>query len=313
MLHRHSVTTLWLTASLFNAVVDQAPGALSNIRQLLTGGEALSVPHVRRAQALLPALEITNGYGPTESTTFTCCYRIPKPFEETRSSVPIGRPIANTKVYILDKHLHPVPVGVRGELHIGGDGLARGYLNETDLTAQKFIADPFNPNSGARLYKTGDLARYLPDGNIEFLGRMDRQIKLRGFRIELGEIESTLAQHPGVSETVLLAQEDNPEDKRLVAYVVPEPECCPTAAELNQVSEDQAAGLHGPFGCRFFGSVTLDGERQTRSASTVEARFIEARLSQSPGYSPESRGTAIGQYLGENCFRTAYRRKRQLF
>ena len=232
VLHRHRVTTLWLTASLFNAVIDQAPGALSNIRQLFTGGEVLSVPHVRRAQALLPAMEITNGYGPTESTTFTCCYRIPKPFEETMSSVPIGRPIANTEVYIIDRHLHPVPVGVPGELHIGGDGLARGYLNETDLTAQKFIPDPFNPNSGARLYKTGDLARYLPDGNIEFLGRMDRQVKIRGFRVEPGEIEAVLAQHAAVRETVVLAQEDNPGNKRLVAYVVHDLEYCPSADEL---------------------------------------------------------------------------------
>ena len=281
VLHRHSVTTLWLTASLFNAVVDQAPGALSNIRQLLTGGEALSVPHVRRAQALLPALEITNGYGPTESTTFACCYRIPKPFEVTRSSVPIGRPIANTKVYILDKHLHPVPVGVRGELHIGGDGLARGYLNETDLTAQKFIADPFNLNSGARLYKTGDLARYLPDGNIEFLGRMDRQIKLRGFRIELGEIESTLAQHPGVSETVLLAQEDNPEDKRLVAYVVPEPECCPTAAELNQFLKTKLPGYMVPSVVVFLDRLplTANGKLDRQALSKPDLSRLGSRNS----------------------------------
>jgi non-ribosomal peptide synthetase component F len=180
----------------FNAVIDQAPSALSGIRQLLTGGEALSVPHVRRALALLPGMEIINGYGPTESTTFTCCYRIPKQFDEATSSVPIGRPIANTKVYILDRHLHPVPVGVPGELHIGGDGLARGYLNETDLTVQKFIPDPFNSNSGARLYKTGDLVRDLPDGNIEFLGRIDNQVKIHGYRIELQEIEAAML-NPG--------------------------------------------------------------------------------------------------------------------
>mgnify|MGYP003694470869 CR=1 FL=1 len=234
VLHRHRVSTLWLTLRRFSMPSSiKLRARSSGIRQLLTGGEALSVPHVRRALALLPGMEIINGYGPTESTTFTCCYRIPKQFDEATSSVPIGRPIANTKVYILDRHLHPVPVGVPGELHIGGDGLARGYLNETDLTAQKFIPDPFNSNSGARLYKTGDLVRYLPDGNIEFLGRIDRQVKIRGFRIELGEIEAVLAQHPAVRETVVLAREDNPGDKRLVAYVVLEPECRPTADELD--------------------------------------------------------------------------------
>ncbi len=233
VLHCHRVNTLWLTASLFNAVIDQAPSALSGIRQLLTGGEALSVPHVRRALSLLPAIEIINGYGPTESTTFTCCYRIPRSFDEAMPSIPIGLPIANTQVYILDRHFHPVPVGVPGELYIGGDGLARGYLNETCLTAEKFVPDPFNSISGARLYKTGDLARYLTDGNIEFLGRMDRQVKIRGFRIEPGEIETVLAQHPAVGEAVVLVQEHTPGDKRLVAYVVHQPECCPTTDELN--------------------------------------------------------------------------------
>jgi aspartate racemase len=224
LLHRHQVSVLWLTASLFNVVIDQAPEALSEVRQLLIGGEALSVPHVRRALSLLPSTQIVNGYGPTESTTFACCYPIPARLDETTESIPIGRPIGNTQVYILDAHLNPAPIGARGELCIGGDGLARGYLDRPELTNEKFIPNPFSREPGQRIYKTGDLARYLPDGNIEFLGRLDNQVKIRGFRIELGEIESVLAQHPVVHETVVLAREEAPGEKRLVAYVVPKRE-----------------------------------------------------------------------------------------
>jgi acyl-CoA synthetase (AMP-forming)/AMP-acid ligase II/acyl carrier protein len=220
VLKKHRVHTLWLTAALFNTVIDQEPQAFSEVKQLLIGGEALSVPHVRKGLALLPATRMINGYGPTEGTTFTCCYRIARQLDENRSSIPIGKPIGNTKVYILDAHLNPVPIGVVGELYIGGDGLARGYLNRPELTKEKFIANPFGTHSTSRLYKTGDLGRYLPDGNIEFLGRIDNQVKLRGYRIELGEIEVVLSQHPKVQSSVVVVREDTPDDKRLVAYVV---------------------------------------------------------------------------------------------
>ena len=170
IIKRQGVTTLWLTASLFNAVIDEAPQALSEVRQLLIGGEALSVAHVRRGLELLPHTEIINGYGPTESTTFACCYRIPRKLEDNLRSVPIGKPIGNTKVYILDRQMNPVPISVAGELYIGGDGLARGYLNRPELTAERFIYHSFDGEPAQRLYRTGDLARYLPDGNIEFLG-----------------------------------------------------------------------------------------------------------------------------------------------
>ena len=144
VLKKHRVDTLWLTAALFNTVINEEPRALSEVKQLLIGGEALSVRHVKKGLAELPNTEIINGYGPTESTTFTCCYRIPRPLEDNLSSIPIGKPIGNTQVYILDPHLNPVPIGVVGELHIGGEGLARGYLNRPELTAEKFIADPFS-------------------------------------------------------------------------------------------------------------------------------------------------------------------------
>ena len=153
----------------------------------------------------------------------------------TYQRVPIGRPLASRAIYILDQHGNPVPIGVHGHLHIGGAGLARGYLNRPDLTASVFIPDPFSAEPGARMYKTGDLARYRPDGNIEFLGRADQQVKIRGFRIELGEIEAALGQHPAVREAVVLAREDAPGEKRLVAYVVADS----TTDELRRFLKDK--------------------------------------------------------------------------
>jgi acyl carrier protein len=158
---------------------------------------------------------------------------------DTRGNLPIGRPIANKQIYILDHHLQPVAIGIPGELHIGGAGLARGYLNRSDLTADKFISNPFSDEPGARLYKTGDLARYLPDGNIEFIGRIDNQVKIRGFRIELGEIEAVLAQHPDVIQSVVTAREDHPGNKRLVAYVVPKQEQVSTPNELRRFLKEK--------------------------------------------------------------------------
>ena len=182
------------------------------LRTMLTGGDRLS----RFPKDSIP-FELINNYGPTENTVVTTSGLV----ASTESVLPaIGRPIANTVIYILDKYLQPVPIGVPGELHIGGAGLARGYLNRPELTEQKFIPNPFSNEPGSRLYKTGDLARYLPDGNIEYLGRIDHQVKIRGFRIELGEIEATLAQHSNVREAVVIAREDIPGDKRLVAYLI---------------------------------------------------------------------------------------------
>ena len=227
LIKERGITTLWLTAALFHQMVDSHREALTGVKQLLAGGEALSVPHVRRYLEGIGKNRLINGYGPTENTTFTCCHVMTA---ETRigHTVPIGRPIANTRVYILDSHLNPVPVGVVGELYAGGAGLARGYLNQPELTAEKFVADPFTP--GERLYRTGDLVRYTSEGVIEFVGRIDTQVKVRGYRIELGEIEAVLGSHPAVKETVVLAREDTPGDKRLVAYVVGEA----NAAELKE-------------------------------------------------------------------------------
>jgi len=232
IIKQQHISIIWLTAALFNAVIDEKPQILATVAQILTGGEALSTSHIQRALKQLPDTQLINGYGPTESTTFACCYPIPKSIDPQVHSIPIGYPIANTQTYILDKHLQPVPIGVPGEILIGGDGLARGYLNRPELTAEKFIAHPFTDNAQARLYKTGDLARYLPDGAIEFLGRIDRQIKLRGFRIELGEIESVLGLYPGINEVVVTVREDHPGDKRLVAYLTHSEQEPPQVNEL---------------------------------------------------------------------------------
>jgi len=217
VLLRHRVSTLWLTTSLFNEVVDEAPQALAGIRQLLTGGEAISVGHVRRAMQRYPRLRLFNAYGPTEATTFTCCYGIPAvPTAET-SSLPIGRPIANTEVWILGAGRQLQPVGVPGELYIGGDSLARGYRARPEFTAERFCAHPFAP--GERLYRSGDKVCWRADGSIEFLGRMDEQVKLRGFRIEPGEIEAVLCRHPQVERAAVMVQGEST-SRRLVAYLV---------------------------------------------------------------------------------------------
>ncbi|MEH2260073.1 non-ribosomal peptide synthetase [Nostoc sp.] len=220
IIQQYQVTTLWLTAGLFHLIVDEKIDVLKSLRQLLAGGDVLSVPHVQKFIQTVKNCQLINGYGPTENTTFTCCHPITAPLQ-LDVSIPIGRPIANTQVYILDNNLQSVSIGETGELYIGGDGLARGYLNRPDLTAEKFIYHSFDSSLATRLYKTGDLARYLPDGNIEFLGRIDNQVKIRGFRIELGEIEREIAQHPDVREIVVLACQDEAGEKQLTAYIVP--------------------------------------------------------------------------------------------
>ncbi|MEG3892243.1 amino acid adenylation domain-containing protein, partial [Microcoleus sp. Z1_A1] len=202
------------------------------LRILLTGGEKLQ-QHPLKSHPF----KLVNNYGPTENTVVTTSGYIPVT-EQTDIAPTIGRPIANTQIYILDKYLQPVAIGVVGELYIGGNGLARGYLNRPDLTAQSFIVNPFKPNSGERIYKTGDLVRYRGDRNLEFLGRIDEQVKIRGFRIELGEIETQLTQHPAVQQTVAIASEDGQGDKRLVAYIALNPEYS-IASEKNQIMQLQ--------------------------------------------------------------------------
>jgi amino acid adenylation domain-containing protein len=201
--------------------------------KILVGGEAVSQKLAK--QLIQRSGSVWNVYGPTETTIWSTLSKL----EAGCSTVSIGKPIGNTEVFILDKMLQPIPIGVAGELHIGGHGLARGYLKRPELTAEKFIAHPFSDDPHARLYKTGDLARYLPNGDIDFLGRIDHQVKIRGFRIELGEIETVLRQHPEINETVVVAREDTLGDKRVVAYLVPTGDVVPTTTELRSFLKDK--------------------------------------------------------------------------
>jgi amino acid adenylation domain-containing protein len=223
-LRQKGISVLFLTTALFQQIARDIPQAFASLRCLLYGGETVDIRWVNKVLKHGSPNKLIHVYGPTENTTFSSYYCVEE-LPESSTSIPIGRSITNTQIYLLGEHLQPVPVGVVGELYIGGDGLAREYLNRPELTAERFIPNPFSSKPEARLYQTGDLGRYLPDGNIEFLGRIDSQVKIRGFRIELGEIEAVLSQHPAVEETIVIATEDIPGDKLLVAYIVPSPEC----------------------------------------------------------------------------------------
>jgi amino acid adenylation domain-containing protein len=219
VIREREVTTLWLTAGLFNLVVDERLEDLRSVRQLLAGGDVLSPRHVRRVLDSLPDCRVINGYGPTENTTFTCCH-VMHAGEPVPEPVPIGSPISNTEVYILDDGLRPVPPGTAGELYAAGAGLARGYLNDPEATNQKFLPNPFAGEAGARMYRTGDLASWLSDGTIEFLGRADNQVKIRGHRVEPGEIELALAGHEHIRQNCVVSRPGENGSKRLLAYYV---------------------------------------------------------------------------------------------
>jgi amino acid adenylation domain-containing protein len=218
-IREHGATTMWLTAALFNAIVDEDVQQLAPLRELLIGGEALSPAHVRRALARLPQTRLINGYGPTETTTFAACHPIPRDVPEQAASIPIGRAIRRTRLYVVDGSMRRVAVGAEGELLIGGDGVALGYLARPELTAERFLDDPWHP--GGRLYRTGDLVRLLDDGVLDYRGRIDQQVKIRGFRVELGEVEHALAALPAVGSCCVVAPVTATGDRRLVAYVVP--------------------------------------------------------------------------------------------
>ncbi|MCY1016471.1 non-ribosomal peptide synthetase [Pyxidicoccus sp. MSG2] len=231
VLTRHGVTLLHLTAGLFSQMVDLRMEGLRGVRQLLTGGDVVSAPHVRKTLEEL-RIPVTACYGPTEGTLFTSTHRMTR-LEDVGAAVPIGRPIGNTQVYVLDAGFEPVPPGVAGELFIGGDGLARGYLRQPDVTADRFVPNLFSQVPGERLYRTGDLARWRGDGVLEFLGRRDSQVKVRGYRIELAEVDAALLRCPGVKEGLVVVR-DGVGGKRLVAYYVESPGQSLSASQVRE-------------------------------------------------------------------------------
>ncbi|MFL5348035.1 MAG: amino acid adenylation domain-containing protein, partial [Hyalangium sp.] len=226
---QHAVTHLQCTPSMARALLLDASSseALRSLKQMLVGGEAMSTELARELRQRVPSL--LNMYGPTETTVWSSTHPVPA---EHAGPVPLGAPIANTQLHVLDERMQPMPLGISGELYIGGDGVVRGYLGRPELTAERFVPDPFSATPGARLYRTGDRVRRRADGSLDFLGRIDFQVKVRGFRIELGEIESALDKYPGVRQSVVLAREGKHGDARLVAYLTSSGQQAPTPAEL---------------------------------------------------------------------------------
>jgi amino acid adenylation domain-containing protein len=261
-LERHHVTTVCITPALFNQVVESRPGSFRNVRNVMVAGEALDPVWVRKLLAGEPPRRLLTAYGPTESTTYASWYLIDA-LPPDAVNVPIGRGVSNTTLYILDQALRPLPVGAAGELYLGGEGLARCYHGRPALTAASFVPDPFG-ECGARMYRTGDLARWRTDGQVEFLGRVDHQVKLRGFRIELGEIEAVLETHPSIRHSVTLLREDSRREKRLVAYIVPA-EGRPLMLRNCAVIFACVSGLHGPL--RVCGNGSIPAESQWKAGS----------------------------------------------
>jgi amino acid adenylation domain-containing protein len=246
VIRRESVTSVWITSSLFNVIVDEAPACLSGLQQILIGGEALSPSHVRRAFDHLPGVRLVNGYGPTENTTFTCCHVIRREDVDPRRTIPIGRPIANTTVHVFDSDGSFAPIGVPGELVAGGDGVANGYIGQPEKNLRNFLPDAVSKEPNARLYRSGDRVRWRPDGTIEFLGRFDNQVKIRGYRVEPDEVAACLAEQACVRQVVVIPHRSAAGAAQLVACVVPKSEDY-SAPELRKLLIGHASERLPPY------------------------------------------------------------------
>jgi amino acid adenylation domain-containing protein len=276
-LRENEISILFLTTAVFNQIVSLVPKAFNSVKHLLFGGEAVDPRLINEVLKQGTPQRLLHVYGPTESTTFSSWYLVEEVPEEA-TTIPIGRPIANTQFYVLDKYLNPVPIGIPGELYIGGDGLAKEYYHRPDLTDEKFIRNPFSQEEEKldRLYKTGDLVRFRSDGNLEFVGRLDNQVKIRGFRIELGEIEIVLNQHPAIKDVVVQVREDEPGNKQLVTYLVPNPGEILVVNELRNYLQDKIASYMIPsifYSIESF-SLTPNGKVDRRSLSASNAQQL---------------------------------------
>jgi len=300
---RQKLTILTIATAYWHELVhdlsESGASLPESLRLLIVGGEKAKITALETWRKVAGAqVRWINTYGPTETSVIATSYEPPSS-GPLPSPLPIGRPISNIQTYILDSDHEPVPVGVEGELHIGGAGLARGYLNYPDLTAAKFIANPFSSDPEARLYKTGDLARYLPNGEIEFLGRRDFQVKIRGFRVEPGEIEAVLQRHSSVREAVVLVEDDGSGGKRLVAYVVPVAGVTPSAGDLRRSLKNQLPEYMVPSGFVFLGELLLtpNGKVDRRALSALPAHHAPAEDYVAPADPDESQLAGIWEEI----------------
>jgi len=284
VLQQYAVNVLWLTAGLFHQMVESQIEILAKVDTVLAGGDVLNVGLVRQLLRQGGGRQtVINGYGPTENTTFTCCYPMVSE-DQVGETVPIGRPISNTTVYVLDEEMQPIPVGAVGELYTGGDGLARGYWQQAELTAERFVPDPFSKQPGARLYRTGDLVRYLIDGRLEFVGRRDQQLKVRGFRIEPGEIETVLARHEQVHECVVILRKAETGESYLVACMTGEdPALVPADDELRQYVRERLPEYMVPSYFLWLEALPLtpNGKVDRRELMRMQAEGLQQQLQQS--------------------------------
>jgi amino acid adenylation domain-containing protein len=291
-LDRYRITTLWLTAGLFNALVDECPSSFRGLNRLLVGGDALSPAHVGKALQAMEDGCIINGYGPTETTTFACCHRV-RPEDISAASIPIGIPISGTEVFILNDDLHPVSELESGEIYIAGSGIGRGYLRRPELTEERFVKNIFASDPAARMYRTGDIGRYNQRGEIEFLGRIDSQVKIRGFRIETSEVEIVAALCRGVAAAAVIVENKNSDNKCLCCFFVPRSENGISGVELEEFLRQKLPAYMVPARFIPVDNLPLNGngkvdrkllaEEQARTASTLknaslEPKSLEARL-----------------------------------
>ncbi len=283
VLEDSGVTVLFVTTAIFNQYVQLIPQAIGRLRILLCGGERADVASFRCLLDLAPSLRLVHCYGPTETTTYATTLEV-KAVAADAECVPIGGPIGNTQVYVLDARQQLAPLGVVGEMYIGGKGVAKGYLNRPDLTAEKFIADPFSHEPDALLYRTGDLGRWLPDGSLECLGRNDDQVKIRGFRIELGEIEAKLVACDGVKDAVVLVRADETGEKRLVAYVIAQPQVTLGVAGLREQLSATLADYMVPAAFVMLSAfpLTLNGKVDRKALPAPDAEAYASQAYEAP-------------------------------